>query len=297
MSGCSSRSEGDTPMGNDMLCCPSGTVTSAAGVSLEPVVWTLTAVPPGGAARINSTAHTNVPVAFSSGEHDSAEIELEASTVRVADAPIRLMDAATMAVSFGSTFAPALTGKDAVEDPGETTTKGGTMTDELVLARVTVPPCVSGRVTVQMLEEPGIRAEGAQTSDRTPGSVVRLTTAAIQDAFSVALIVALWSAGMTPALIAKERVADPGVTVTVPGAVRAALSVLMLTVPPAAVESVTVQAPDPSCDRVVGVHDNEIRREGVVRSIARLKAAPLSDAVKIAFSSAAMVPAVTTNDA
>ena len=83
-----------------------------------------------------------------------------------------------MAVSFGSTFAPALTVKFAVEDPGEITTKGGTMTEELVLARVTVPPCVSGRVTVQVLEEPAIRAEGAQTSDRTPGSIVRLTTAA-----------------------------------------------------------------------------------------------------------------------
>ena len=213
-----------------------------------------------------------------------------------ADAPTPLSVAVTTAVSSEPTC-PAVAVKFTVEDPEETATKGGTTTEELLLARVTTPPCVCGRVAVQVLEEPAMRAEGAHTSDRTPAAVVRLNAAACQDVPSVALIVALWSVVRMPALTAKDRVVDPAGTATVPGALRAALSLVMPTVPPATVESVTVQVPDPSCARVGGVHDNEIRRDGVVRSSGRLREAPLSDAVNVAFPSAVMVPAVTTNDA
>jgi len=94
-----------------------------------------------------------------------------------------------MAVSLGFT-APAVAVKLAVEDPGETKTKGGTVTPELLLARVTIPPSVWGMVTVQVLEEPDTNVDGIQVTDRTPGAVVRLRLAASQDAPSATFTLA-----------------------------------------------------------------------------------------------------------
>jgi len=99
-----------------------------------------------------------------------------------------------------------------------------------------------------------------------------------------------------PAFTLKGRVLDPAGTVTLPGTISVALSLLTLIVPPAVVASVTAHVADPSCARVVGAHESEMTRVGVARSIGMLREDPLRDAVSIAFWSAVTLPAITTKD-
>jgi hypothetical protein len=89
----------------------------------------------------------------------------------------------------------------------------------------------------------------------------------------------------------------PAGTVTLPGTLREMFSVLKLTGPPAAIERVTAQLADPSCARVAGIHEKEVTRTAVARSIATLRDEPLRDADNVAFSSAVMVLAVTAKEA
>jgi hypothetical protein len=150
---------------NEALCCPSKTITSDGGVNLEPVVCSFTTVPPAGAVTIRSIAHINVPAALASGEQVRADIELDARSVRPAEDPTPLSDAVTTTVRSGSTTAAAVAVKLALDDDGETTRNPGTPTTGLLLVRVTVPPCVCGSVTVQVLAEPAIKTDGAQETD------------------------------------------------------------------------------------------------------------------------------------
>ena len=160
-----------------------------------------------------------------------------------------------------------------------------------------VPPSVCGRVTVQVLEEPAASADGAHTTDRTPGAVVKLITASCHELLSDALSRAVWSAAIGAALIENVRVVVPAGTVTVAGTIRDALSLVRLTVPPELVHSVTVHVPAPSGPSVVGAQEIDVTRAGDVRSMGMLTENPFSDAVTVASSSAVIVPAVTTKAA
>jgi hypothetical protein len=156
---------------------------------------------------------------------------------------------------------------------------------------------VCGSVTVQVLDAPATTVDGAHVSDRTPGAVVRVTSADIQELPSVALIVAVWSTATAPALTVKLCTVAPAGTATDAGAINAPLSLAKVTTAPAGVESVTLQTADPSWASVVGVQLREVSRVGVVSSIGVLSDDPLSDAVTVAFSSAVMFPAVNANEA
>ena len=103
---------------------------------------------------------------------------------------------------------------------------------------------------------------------------------------------------IAPALTAKLRLAAPAGTVRFPGTASDVLSLLMLTMLPAVVESVTLHVADPSGPSIVGLHESDVTRVRVKTSIKMLRNEPaLSDAVIVAFPSASIVPADTVKDA
>jgi hypothetical protein len=197
-------------------------------------------------------------------------------------------------ISFAAPLA-AVAVKLAAEDSGKILANGGTVTAELLLDRVITPPCVCGSSTVHVLDPPAGICEGAHDIEGTPPAVVRVIKAACHELLSVALIIAVWSAAITSAVAVNVCTVEPEGAVTDAGMLKAALSDARLTVAPCVVESVTLQSAEPPGPRVVGVQLNDVTRIGSVSCIGTVRDDPFSDAVTVAFSSAEMIPTVTTN--
>src|SRR5262245_57279370 len=101
---------------------------------------------------------------------------------------------------------PAVALKVVVVALAETSTGPATGSSALLLESVTDEPPAGAAllmVTVHVVDAPDPRLAGLQDSADTTVAVIRLTVAACDEPFKVAVMVALWSLGMLPAVALK----------------------------------------------------------------------------------------------
>jgi hypothetical protein len=134
---------------------------------------------------------------------------------------------------------------------------GRVRSEELEL-RLTVPPPVPFKVTVQAPEESGAIVPGMQVIPEIlsvpvlvpPTSEIVLV---FEMPFIVAVIVTVWSAEKAVDVTRNRPLVEPGAIVSEAGKVRFVELELRLTVPPVARVTVTVQAPEEIGAMVAGV--------------------------------------------
>src|SRR5437016_10017634 len=101
-------------------------------------------------------------------------------------------------------------------------TDAGTVNAAVLLASLTVPPPIPDRVTVQMLDPPAPKVEGAQASDVTVAALTSPIATVREAPFREAVTETVWSFGMAPAVAVNAAVAVPAATDTDAGTVSAA---------------------------------------------------------------------------
>jgi hypothetical protein len=193
---------------------------------------------------------------------------------------------------------PAVAVKAALVDPAATVTVGGTVKAAALLASTTVTPPLPAAldrfaVHVDVPLEP--RLVGAQDSRVKTAGATREIDAVCELPLYVAVICAVWSAVMLPAVAVNAAVPVPGATNTLPGTVNPTALLDSVTVAPPAPEAfdkLTVQLDAAPGPRLVGAHDTALTRVGATREIDAVCELPLSVAVITAAWSEVMVPAV-----
>lgn len=188
---------------------------------------------------------------------------IEAVTVIVVFRAVPDADAVTVTAVLFATV-PALAIKVAVLEPAATVTDAGTVKALLLSEIATLTPPLGAlllNVTVQVLIPPANTLGEAQLS---PVNVMGATNAREKTCelpFRLAVICAVWSALMLPAVAVKFAVVAPAGTVTIPGTINAVLLAVRLTFVPAlgaAVLTVTVQLAVPGALTAPGVQLNPL---------------------------------------
>jgi hypothetical protein len=179
----------------------------------------------------------------------------------------------------------------AVVFPAPTTTEDGTVSAPALLARLTVAPPVFDTVSVQVELAPDPTLAGEHVNPLTTTGANSEIVALCVPPFSVAVIVAVWSLAIVPAVAVNVAVAFPAPTTTEDGTVSAPALLARLTVAPPVFDTVRVQvelAPGP---KLAGAHVNPLTATGATRRIVALCVPPFSVAVIVAVWSLPMVPA------
>jgi hypothetical protein len=166
------------------------------------------------------------------------------------DEPFRRAE--TVATTVVDTL-PAVALNVAVIEVAPTVTEPGTVNDVELLASFTVAPPLLLSVTVQVLEPPAVRVEGAQASALTVIGVASPIEAVLLVPFIVAVIVAVPSLVKLPADALKLALVAPLPTVTEGGTVTTLLLLASVTEPPPVFERFTVQVPAAPAANVGGV--------------------------------------------
>jgi hypothetical protein len=154
---------------------------------------------------------------------------------------------------WSEAMVPAVAVKVAVVDPAATATDPGTVSADVLLDSVTVPPPVFDSVTVHVLVPPLPSVDGVHDSELTVTAVARAIDVICVLPFNVAVSVAVWSEAIVPAVAVKVAVVDAAATATDPGTVSADVLLDSVTVPPPVFVSVTVHVLAPLLLSVAGV--------------------------------------------
>lgn len=165
---------------------------------------------------------------------------------------------------------PAVAVKLAVVLPAATETAPGTLSAPPLLESPTVPPPAFDRVTVQLAVPPLARAVGEHVSELMFVGASREIDDACDMPFNDAVTVAVASATTVPAVAVNVADVLPAATTTAPGTLSIPLLLESPTVPPAAFDSVTVQALEAPLANADCEHASEVTVTGVIK---------LSDAV------------------
>ncbi len=190
--------------------------------------------------------------------------------------------------------------KLAVPEPLETVTEPGTVNAAALLESVTdAPPvpAVFNNVTTQVDVPPELRLVGAHANELKAGAMDTSARVCVWELpFSEAVMTAVWSAEIAPAVAVKLADIAPDATFTEAGTVRAAAlldRVTVIPLEPAACDSVTVQADVPPKLKLVGLHDTRLTVVfGTTSEIDAVLELPLYEAVTTADWLAVIVPAV-----
>jgi hypothetical protein len=172
--------------------------------------------------------------------------------------------------------------KVAVVLPEPTITEAGTVNAAALLASVTVAPPVFDTVTVHVELAPDPRLASTHVNPLTTLAVASAIVAVCVLPLRVAVMVAVWSLAIVPAVAVKVAVVLPDPTVTEAGTVNAAASSDSVTVAPPVFDTVTVHvalAPDP---RLAGAHVSPLTTVAVASAIVAVCVLPLSVAVMVA---------------
>ena len=209
-----------------------------------------------------------------------------------------LLYVAVIVTDWLAVMLPAVAVKVVAAAPAATVTEAVTGNRALLLQSATVAPPVGAAlesVTVQVAAAPEFRLPGAQLIAESTAGPARLTLALCDWPLAVAVMVAVWSVGIVPAVAANVVVVAPAATVTELATGSSVLLLASATVAPpvgAALESVTVQvvmAPEPSD---VGLHTNCDTTAAALRLMPAVRDCPFNEAVIVAAWSLPMVPAV-----
>jgi post-segregation antitoxin (ccd killing protein) len=183
----------------------------------------------------------------------------------------------------------------AVKLPAPTVTEPGTVSAVALLDSVTVAPPVFDRVTVHVAFAPDPRLVGLHVSPLTTVAVASEIAAVCVLPFSFAVMVAVWSLVIVPAVAANVAVALPAPTVTEAGIAKTDASFDSVTTAPAVLDIVTVHvalAPEP---RLVGLQVSPLTNTGEASEIEVVCVLPFSVPVTVAVWSVVIVPAVAAN--
>jgi len=155
-------------------------------------------------------------------------------------------------------IAPAVAVKVAVVAPGATETNAGTVSAPLLLESATVPPAELERVTVQVVTAALPSAAAVQPSPVTVAGALSVIEADCEYPFNDAVIVAVWSVEIVPAVTVKLAVVLPDGTETDAGTASAPLLLESAAVPPAELERATVHAAEAPLSKTAGAHKSEV---------------------------------------
>jgi post-segregation antitoxin (ccd killing protein) len=170
----------------------------------------------------------------------------------------------------------------AIKLPAPTVTEAGTVSAVALLDSVTVAPPVFDSVTVHVAFAPDAKLVGLQVSPLTTVAVASEIAAVCVLPFNFAVMVAVWSLAIVPAVAANVAVALPAPTVTEAGIAKIAESFDSVTTAPAVFDTVTVHvalAPEP---RLVGLHVSPLTTVAVASEIEAVCVLPFSVAVTVA---------------
>ena len=176
-----------------------------------------------------------------------------------------------------------------------TASEAGTVNAAALLDSVTVAPPVLDTVAVQVALALDPRLVGAHVNPVSNTGATSEIVAVCVLPFSVAVMVAVWLAGIVPAEAVNVAVVLVEPTAIDTGTVNAAALLDSVTVAPPVLDTDAVQvalAPDP---RLVGVHVNPVSNTGATSEIVAVCVLPFSVAVMVAVWLAAIVPAVAVN--
>jgi hypothetical protein len=116
---------------------------------------------------------------------------------------------------------PTVTTNVAVVEPEATAADDGAVKEGLLVARTTVPPLFLDSVTVQVALPPGCKVADEHVRDMIVSGVVNAMDVVREEPLNDAVMVAVWSAVMTPVIAVKVAVVEPAGTDTDPGTVSA----------------------------------------------------------------------------
>jgi hypothetical protein len=160
---------------------------------------------------------------------------------------------------------PAVAVKLAVLEPLETVTDAGTLSVAALLVSVTAAPpapAAIDSVTTQVDVPPELRLVGAHASDVKAGDVDTSARVCVWELpLSEAVMTAVWSVGIVPAVAVKFADVAPDATPTEEGTVNVVTLLESATVmppEPAARDNVTEHADVPPELRLVGLHDTRL---------------------------------------
>ena len=177
---------------------------------------------------------------------------------------------------------PAVAVKLAVVLPDPTVTDAGTVNEAALLERITAAPLAFDTVTVQVEAAAEPRLVGLHASPLTTVDVDNVIAVVCVLPFSVAVMVADWSLTIVPAVAVKVPAVLPAPTVTDPGTVNSAELLDSATVPPAGLDSVTVQIVVPPDANPVGLQTNPLGTTGASSEMVAVSWLPFSVAVTAA---------------
>jgi hypothetical protein len=287
------------PAANVPLVAPAGIRTWAGTVSHWELLESDTDAPPGPAAFEKVTVQLAVaPSARLAGAQANAAKAGSAwstSRVVVREAPFSV--AVSVAV-WSTVTVPAAATKFAELLPAVTVTEGGTVSVVVLLASVaTAPPgpAALDRVTVQVALPPWLTPVGAQESRMMLGGITREIVAGCEEPLSVAVMAAVWSLEIVPAVAVKLAELLPDATVTDAGTVRVPR---LLDRPtrappaPAGLVRVMVQVELAPVPKVAGLHESAETSMVEANEMEAVWELPLREAVTVAVWSLEIVPAV-----
>jgi hypothetical protein len=258
MFGCSSWSEARTAAVNVADWLPACTDSVLGTCTRELLDVKATVAPPTGAGAANWTAQSSAPAISELGVQYSEVMGLRlGATSEIVVARVLPFSVAVTIAVWSIAIVPAVTVKLAAVVPGASATEDGTLSAVVLLDRATVAPLAVETATVQVELASDARLVCAQVSQlRVTGATSEMAAVRVLP-FSVAVIVAVWSTVIVPAVAVKLALALPGATRTEAGTVRAKLladSVTETPLPVAEEEMVTVQVALAPESTLVGVH-------------------------------------------
>jgi hypothetical protein len=229
-------------------------------------------------------------------EHVSDVIMTALVNENVADREDPFNDAVTVAIWSMGTTAPTFAVKVALVAPEATETDAGTDSNALLLATATVPPPVLDRVTVHVVAPPTETVVGEQASDVMVIGMLKMSVVALEEPFSIAVIVADWSPVAPLTAMRNVTLVVGGGTGNTAGAVTDGWLLVMVTFPPPALDRVTTHVAVPEDPTpLTGSHvSDEIVTIPLTESEAdRLD--PLNDAVSVTTWSIALGATAAVN--
>jgi hypothetical protein len=257
------------------VLAPTGTVTEAGTVSEALLLASVTLDPPVGAACVSVTVQVLAarwPRLV--GLHDTVETRTGASRLMVVVFELLPRVAVTVALWLLAIEAAAVALKLAVVAPAATAADAGMVSEELLLANVTLEPpagAVWVSVTMHVLGALCPRLVGLQARVDTRTGARRLIVAVCELLPRVAVTVAFWLLAIEAAADALNvAVAAPAATVTDAGTASEALLLARVTLEPpvgAVCVSVTVHVLTVLCPRLLGLHATPETRTGASRLI------------------------------
>jgi hypothetical protein len=241
---------------------PAATVTADGTVSDVLLLANVTLDPPAGAVCVSVTVQVLTALCPKLvGLHATPDTSPGATRLIATVCELLPSVAVTVALWLLTIDAAAVALKVAVVDPAATVTAAGTVSNALLLARVTLEPpagavCVS--VTVQVLTALCPKLVGLHATPGTRTGANRLIGIVCELPPSVAVTVALWLPVITAAVVALNvAVVAPAATVTDAGTVSNALLLASATLEPpagAVCVSATVQVLTALCPKLAGLH-------------------------------------------